>query len=291
MHSKYMKEALKQAQQAYDKDEVPVGAVLVYEDKIIAKAHNLRETSQLVTSHAELLCVEKANQILEDWKLEDCTLYVTLEPCVMCAGVILQSRIKQVFYGAADPKGGAFGSVVSMHELNPKLEITGGILEEECSSILTKYFREKRKSQLKIKKVQNKKDFEQYLKLRYHIFVEEQHVDPNVEYDKYDRLEREDVVFVGAFINNEIVGGLRFIIEESTIKVGRVVVNRDYRNKNIGKRLMDYVDVYAVNNGVKIAKLGSQLTAVGFYEKCGYSSYGDVFIDAGIDHIMMKKEF
>src|SRR5690625_4460579 len=81
MHSKYMKEALKQAQQAYDKDEVPVGAVLVYEDKIISKAHNLRESNQLVTSHAELLCLEKANQILEDWKLEDCTLYVTLEPC------------------------------------------------------------------------------------------------------------------------------------------------------------------------------------------------------------------
>lgn len=291
MHNKYMREALNQARQAYEKDEVPVGAVLVYQDKIISKGHNLRETNQLVTSHAELLCIEKANQILEDWKLEDCTLYVTLEPCVMCAGVILQSRIKQVIYGAPDPKGGAFGSVISMHELNPKLEITKGILEKECSSILTEYFKEKRKSQLKIKKIQNKKDFEQYLQLRCQVFVGEQDVDPDIEYDDYDTLERDDVVFVGAFINNEIVGGLRFVIEESMIKVGRVVVNRDYRSKNIGKRLMDYVDVYAVNNGIKVAKLGAQLTAVGFYEKCGYSTYGDKFIDAGIDHIMMKKEY
>ena len=101
MHSKYMKEALKQAQQAYDKDEVPVGAVLVYEDKIIAKAHNLRETSQLVTSHAELLCVEKANQILEDWKLEDCTLYVTLEPCCNVCRRYSTISYQTGFYGAS----------------------------------------------------------------------------------------------------------------------------------------------------------------------------------------------
>lgn len=143
-----MKQALELAEVAKSLDEVPVGAVIIYEGKIIAKAHNLREKKNTVTQHAELLAIESACQFLKSWRLLKCELYVTLEPCLMCAGALYQSRISRVIYGCKDPKGGALGSLYSVHEdtrLNHNFAVTSGVLEKECSEILKTYFRTKRK--------------------------------------------------------------------------------------------------------------------------------------------------
>lgn len=149
---KYMLEALKEANKAKEKDEVPVGAIIVINDKIIARAHNLRETKNSSTSHAEILAIEKANKRLSSWRLIDATLYVTLEPCLMCSGAIILSRIKRVVYGASDLKGGALGSTINVNEIksiNHHIEITKGILEDKCSSIISSYFKNKRLEKVK----------------------------------------------------------------------------------------------------------------------------------------------
>lgn len=142
----YMSLAIKEAKKASLKDEVPIGAVLVYEDKVYAKAHNLRVKTNKTASHAEMLVIEKANKKFGSWRLEDMTLYVTLEPCPMCAGTILQSRLKRVVYGANDPKAGALGSVFNLfeHKFNHTVEVTCGILEEECSELIKSFFKELR---------------------------------------------------------------------------------------------------------------------------------------------------
>lgn len=144
----FMGEALKEAEKARLKDEVPVGAVIVQNGKIIARAHNLREKNQQASAHAEFLAIQKASKKLNNWCLNDCDLYVTLEPCMMCAGAISLSRIHHLYYGTEDPKGGATVSRIRVKEIPhigvyPK-EITGGIRKEECSSILSDFFREKR---------------------------------------------------------------------------------------------------------------------------------------------------
>ena len=147
MDEKYMKAAIKEAMKAESIDEVPIGAVIVLEDKIIARAHNLRETKQDSLAHAEILAIQKACKKLGTWRLENCTLYVTLEPCPMCSGAILQSRIKRVVYGAADPKGGCIENCMQMYEIkgfNHYPEVTKGILKEECSELLKKFFKRKR---------------------------------------------------------------------------------------------------------------------------------------------------
>jgi len=146
-HEKYMKLALKEAKKAAKKKEVPIGAVIVKNGKVIAKAHNLREKSNLATGHAELLAIEKANKKLKSWRLDTCTLYVTIEPCPMCAGAIIQSRLKQVVYGAQDLKSGTHQSVVNLFEksFNHKVEVEYGIMEEECGEVVTSFFRNLRK--------------------------------------------------------------------------------------------------------------------------------------------------
>lgn len=144
----YMQEALKEAKKAYKKKEVPVGAVLVYQDKIIARAHNLRERKQNVFTHAEVLAIKKANKKFKCWHLEDCELYVTLEPCPMCAGAIIQARLKRVYFGAYDFKGGCGGSVLNLFNYrfqNPDIILEGGILEEECRDLIKSFFKELRK--------------------------------------------------------------------------------------------------------------------------------------------------
>ncbi|MCK5761929.1 MAG: nucleoside deaminase [Candidatus Izimaplasma sp.] len=141
-HSKYMKMALEQAREGADMGEVPIGAVIVYNSKVIAKAHNLREKLNIATGHAEIIAIEMANKKLKSWRLDSCTLYVTIEPCPMCAGAIIQSRIKNVVYGAYDKKSGAHKSVINLFEVtfNHKVEIESGIMEKECGEILTKFF-------------------------------------------------------------------------------------------------------------------------------------------------------
>lgn len=146
MDKKYMNAALKEANKAFLKDEVPIGAVIVKDNKIIARAHNLRETKQLSTAHAEIVAIQKACKKLGTWRLENCTLYVTLEPCPMCAGAILQSRIERVVYGAIDPKGGSIESCMKMYETKgynhyPK---TDYLKNKNCSQILKDFFKRKR---------------------------------------------------------------------------------------------------------------------------------------------------
>lgn len=146
---KYMKEALKEAKKAELIDEVPIGCVIVKDDKIIARGHNQRETNQSPIGHAEIIAINKASKKLKSWRLEGCDIYVTLEPCIMCSGAIIQSRISKVYYGASDPKGGALGSSINVLEannINHHPEVISGVLKEECSKIITNYFKLKRQS-------------------------------------------------------------------------------------------------------------------------------------------------
>ena len=145
---KFMKEALKEAQKAYSKLEVPVGAVIVKDDKIIARAHNLKETKTDTTKHAEILAIQKASKKLKSWRLIDCEMYITLEPCPMCAGAIINSRIKKIYIGTQDKKTGAAGSVLNLFDdyiFNHKVETETGIMQEECEKTLQEFFKELRK--------------------------------------------------------------------------------------------------------------------------------------------------
>lgn len=142
----YMREAMALAKMAEDIDEVPVGALVVRDGKVIARAYNTRETSKCATHHAEILAIEEACRTLGGWRLPGCTLYVTMEPCCMCAGAIINARIPRVVYGAPDLRFGAFGSLINLAEipLNHKPEIVGGVLGEENVDILRSYFKKKR---------------------------------------------------------------------------------------------------------------------------------------------------
>ncbi len=146
MTEKFMKEALKEAYKAYHKNETPIGAVAVYQNKIIARAHNLRETKQNTLMHAELQVIEKACKRLGTWRLEEVSIYVTLEPCVMCAGAMIQARVENVFYGAKNNRYGAHQGAIHLFDAdwNHRIHIQGGILEEECSTALTTFFKELR---------------------------------------------------------------------------------------------------------------------------------------------------
>ena len=144
----FMREALKQAQIAFRRDEVPVGAVIVHEGKIIAKAHNQIETLKDPTAHAEMIAITQAANSLSSKWLYECRLYVTIEPCAMCAGALVLSRIKRIYFGALDPKAGACGSVCNLvqHErLNHRVEVCGQILPQECGQLVSEFFQKKRK--------------------------------------------------------------------------------------------------------------------------------------------------
>lgn len=157
---KFMRAALREAKKAYALDEVPIGCVIVQEHKIIARGYNRRNTDKNTLAHAELSAIKKASRKTGDWRLEDCTMYVTLEPCQMCAGAIVQSRMKEVVIGCMNVKAGCAGSVLNllqMAEFNHQVEITKGVLEEECSGMLSQFFRELReKKKLKEKKLEEK---------------------------------------------------------------------------------------------------------------------------------------
>lgn len=143
MNEKYMREALKQARKAIQLGEVPIGCVIVYQDKIIGRGYNKRNTKKTTLAHAELVAIEKASKVMADWRLEDCTMYVTLEPCQMCSGAIVQARIKKVVVGTMNPKAGCAGSILNllqMEEFNHQVELETGILEQECTDILKEFF-------------------------------------------------------------------------------------------------------------------------------------------------------
>ena len=152
---KYMKEAIKQAKKAYALGEVPIGCVIVYEDKIIGRGYNRRTIDKNTIAHAEMMAIKKASKKMDDWRLEDCTMYVTLEPCQMCSGAIVQSRMKKVVVGCMNPKAGCAGSILNllqMEEFNHQVELEIGVLEEECSALMKNFFkelREQRKAEVK----------------------------------------------------------------------------------------------------------------------------------------------
>ena len=144
---KYMKAAIREAKKAYALGEVPIGCVIVYEGKIIGRGYNRRNTDKNTLAHAEITAINRASKKMGDWRLEDCTLYVTLEPCQMCAGAIVQSRITNVVMGCMNPKAGCGGSVLNileMPEFNHQVNVTRGVMEEECSQILQDFFKELR---------------------------------------------------------------------------------------------------------------------------------------------------
>lgn len=156
MKEKFMKSAVKEAMKSFQKDEVPIGAVLVKDGKIIARAHNLVEKTQVATSHAEILVIQKACRKLKSWRLDGTELFVTLEPCAMCAGAISNARIKKVYFGASETKSGCAQSlypVLSVSGLNHTVEYEGGILADECASIMKKYFKLKREEDKKRKSI------------------------------------------------------------------------------------------------------------------------------------------
>ena len=145
---KYMKQALRLAKKAASLDEVPIGCVIVHEGKIIARGYNRRNTDKSTLAHAEIMAIKKASKILSDWRLEECTLYVTLEPCQMCAGAIVQARIPKVVMGTMNAKAGCAGSVINilqMEGFNHRVEIVKGVLEEECKNLMQDFFKELRK--------------------------------------------------------------------------------------------------------------------------------------------------
>ena len=151
---RFMKEAIRQAKKAEALEEVPIGCVIVCEGKIIARGYNRRNTDKNTLSHAELNAIRKASKKLGDWRLEGCTMYVTLEPCQMCAGAIIQARVDRVVIASMNPKAGCAGSVLNLLEMdgfNHKAEVTRGVLEEECSSMLSGFFRELREEKAKKK--------------------------------------------------------------------------------------------------------------------------------------------
>ena len=152
LKNKFMKEALKEAQKAYDKNEIPVGAVIVKDNKIIARAHNIKEEKNDTTKHAEIIAIQKASKKLGSWRLLDCEMYVTLEPCSMCAGALIQARLEKVNIGTMDAKTGACGSVLNLledYKFNHNVEIEKGIMKEECENILKKFFKKLREEKLK----------------------------------------------------------------------------------------------------------------------------------------------
>lgn len=152
LDGKYMREALKQAKKAYSLNETPIGCVIVYDGKIIARGYNRRNTDKNTLAHAEIAAIKKASKKLGDWRLEGCTMYVTLEPCQMCAGAIVQSRMTRVVIGCMNPKAGCAGSVLNllqMDKFNHQVEVERGVLGEECSQVMSGFFRELREKKKK----------------------------------------------------------------------------------------------------------------------------------------------
>ncbi|CAM4216773.1 GNAT family N-acetyltransferase [Erysipelothrix inopinata] len=292
MKNVFMKEAIEEAKKAYNLDEVPVGAVVVKDGVIISRAHNMRETLKKPSAHAEIIAIDKAAEVIGSWNLSECDLYVTLEPCPMCAGALLQSRIRKIYFGAQEPKSGCFGSVADFREIQGFThypEIEGGILQEACQEIIQDYFKEKRQDTVQVKRVTTQEQLQQCLDIRKKVFVQEQHVDISIEVDQYDVIDSEEVKHVIAVYQGSAVGTLRYFKEGKRYKVGRVAVLSTHRGLDIGTKMLNYVEKQALNNGIEEIYLGAQCRSMKFYLRNGYEAYGDVYEEANIEHQYMKK--
>ncbi|QIK69088.1 GNAT family N-acetyltransferase [Erysipelothrix sp. HDW6C] len=290
-HQKFMQVAYEEAKIAYAKGEVPVGAVIVRNGEILAKAHNLRESLQRASAHAEILAIDEASTHLKTWNLSECTLYVTVEPCQMCTGAVMQAHLGTIVYGAKEPNSGSIESILKIKEIvgyNHYPYIVNGIMEEESKELMVNFFKDRREETVKVKRI-TEETFAAYLEVRKEVFVKEQNVDLSLEIDEYDVLDNENVVHIGAFYKGDVVGTARYFKNNDTMKIGRVAVLKSHRHLKVGSKLMAYTETQARNNGFKRMELGAQVSAVPFYEHNGYAKYGDIFLDADIDHIMMEK--
>ena len=148
---KYMRQAIRLARKAYDNGDVPIGCVIVHEGKVIGRGYNRRNKDKQSLAHAEIIAIKKASKVIGDWRLEECRMYITLEPCQMCAGAIVQARIPEVVIGCMNPKAGCAGSIINlldMQQFNHQVDVTRGVLEEECSGMLTQFFKDLREGKL-----------------------------------------------------------------------------------------------------------------------------------------------
>lgn len=280
-----MREAYAQALLAFEQDEIPIGAIVVYEGNIIGRGYNKRQQSNQPFAHAEIKAMNQAAVYLNSWNLSGCTLYVTVEPCPMCSGALIQSQCSRVVYGVTEPNSGSLGSVIdlSKQNYNHKLEVSSGVMAQESKDLMQTFFRKLRKDKVKVKKV-TAQEFDEYLQVRKDVFVKEQQVPLEMEIDELDVFNHEDVVHIGAYIEGKIVGTCRLIKDGKDLRVGRVAVLKQYRKKGVGDAMMRYAEKQALNNGYERLKLGAQLTAIPFYENCGYSVEGDIYLDAFIEH-------
>lgn len=290
MDQHFMEEALVLARRAYNEKEIPIGAVVVYEGKIIGKGYNIRQASHNPLGHAEIIALQEAADYLGSWNLQECSLYVTVEPCPMCAGALIQSQCSKVIFGAKESNSGSLGSVVDLSKMNynHQLEVTGGVLEDTCAGLMKDFFKELRKEKVRVKKVDTE-DFETYLDIRTKVFVDEQNVPIELEIDELDHLNLEGITHVGAFINNQMVGTTRLIKDGKTLVVGRVAVLKEFRKFGVGRAMLAYAEKQALNNGYDQLKLGAQVSAIPFYEKTGFIVVGDIYLDANIEHKDMIK--
>ncbi|WP_228410556.1 tRNA adenosine(34) deaminase TadA [Erysipelothrix piscisicarius] len=290
-HNKYMDAAYQEALQAYDKEEVPVGAVVVYNNQIIGRGHNVRETQHQPSGHAEIIAMDQAGETLGSWNLEGCTLYVTLEPCAMCTGAIMQSRVSTVVYGSKEPKSGCLGSVIDFTKIegyNHYPEVIAGIQGDKTKQLMLDFFKQQRNKQVKIKKV-DESMFKRYLDVRKKVFVDEQNIDPSEEYDELDILDHQQVSHVVAMQQNHVIGTMRLYCSDRTMKIGRLAVLKPYRNKKIASKLVRYAIIQAENNGIDKIELNAQLSAMNIYKRQGFEITGEIYEEVGISHIKMIK--
>lgn len=278
--------AIKEAEKAADKGEVPVGAVIVKDNMVIAKARNMKENLKDVTAHAEILVIKKASEKLNNWRLNGCEMYVTLEPCAMCAAAICQSRISKIYIGTFDPIAGACGSITNLVQ-NENLGYNVNVkwlYSKECSDLLSDFFKLRRVKNLEVKWFKGSRDLKAGLELRKKVFVGEQDVPEDMEIDEFDKDCDHIVIYRGK--TAAAVG--RIVFDNGKCFFGRIAVAKEYRGTGLGKFLVEEMLKKAVKDGIKEVFIHAQVYAQGFYERIGFKSYGEKFNDAGIEHISMS---
>lgn len=285
----YMQRALELAEIAFENDDIPIGAVVVRNNQIIGEGYNMREASGRAIAHAEIIAIENAAKTLSNWNLSDCTLYVTVEPCLMCSGAIMQSRVSNVVFGTTEPKSGAMGSIIDVSAIvgpTHKPTIKRGILEEESRNLIVNYFKQKRKNKIKYKTLLSQDRIEEYLELRRSVFIDEQGIDESLEFDHIDKDKTS--TYVAAYDGEELVGGARYFRKDGDeYSIGRLCVKKSHRRRGIASGLILNVIKVAKSQNIKKITLNAQCNVVSLYQKIGFVTVGNPFKEAGIDHIRL----